>query len=145
MKVLDNTCLPCEASADVRLGRCGIGQKLNLAIPEKKRNFKVVEASSPRYGCLCQDEAELSLFPAWKRCWMVRGHQCKERAPGVYPPKWQECGATNWRTGAIVPVRAKKRNAVAFCRLAEKCMQRSAKRKRQVIIVTDGARFHKPE
>ena len=42
-------------------------------------------------------------------------------------------------------IRAKKRDAPAFCRLAEKCVQRSAKRKRRVIIVTDGARIHKPE
>jgi transposase len=92
-----------------------------------------------------QDEAELSLFPTLKRCWMLRGHQRKVRAPGQHPPKRQEYGATDWRTGEIVRVRAKKRNAQAFCRLVEKCVQRSAKRKRRVIIVTDGARIHKPE
>ena len=76
---------------------------------------------------------------------MLRGHQRKVRAPGEHPPKRQEYGATDWRTGEIVRVRATKRDAPAFCRLAEKCMQRSAKRKRRVIIVTDGARIHKPE
>jgi transposase len=92
-----------------------------------------------------EDEAELSLFPTLKRCWMLRGHQRKVRAPGSHPPKRQEYGATNWRTGEIVRIRAKKRDAPAFCRLAEKCMQRSAKRKRRVILVSDGARIHKPE
>ena len=76
---------------------------------------------------------------------MLRGHQRKVRAPGVHPPKRQEYAATNWRTGEIVRVRAKKRDAPAFCRLAEKCLQRSAKRKRRVILVIDGARIHKPE
>jgi len=78
---------------------------------------------------------------------MLRGQQRKIRAPGDHPPKRQDAerGATNWRTGEIVRIRAEKRNAEAFCRLAEKCLQRSAKRKRRVIIVTDGARFHKPE
>ena len=92
-----------------------------------------------------EDEAELSLFPTLKRCWMLRGHQRKVRAPGEHPPKRQEYGATDWRTGAIVRIRAEQRDAQAFCRLAEKCLQRSAKRKRRVIIVADGARIHKPE
>ena len=92
-----------------------------------------------------EDEAELSLFPTLKRGWMVRGHQRKVRAPGQHPPKRQEYGATDWRTGEILRVRAKKRDAQAFCRLIEKCMQRSAKRKRRVIIVADRARIHKPE
>jgi transposase len=92
-----------------------------------------------------EDEAELSLFPTLKRCWMLRGQQRQVRAPGERPPKRQEYGATDWRTGEIVRVRAEKRDAQAFCRLAEKCLRRSAKRKRRVIIVTDGARIHKPE
>lgn len=92
-----------------------------------------------------EDEAELSLFPTLIRTWMLRGQQRKVRAPGVHPPKRHECAATDWRTGAIVKVRAQQRNAKAFCRLGEKCMARSAKRKRRVIIVTDGARIHKPE
>jgi transposase len=92
-----------------------------------------------------QDEAELSLFPTLTRMWMVRGQQRKIRAPGVRPPKRHECAATDWRTGEIVRVRSKNRDAKAFCRLVEKCMARSASRKRRVIIVTDGARFHTPE
>ncbi len=92
-----------------------------------------------------EDEAELSLFPTLKRCWMLRGQQRKVRAPGERPPKRQEYGATDWRTGEIVRVRAEKRDAKAFCRLAEKCLQRSAKRRRRVILVIDGARIHKPE
>jgi transposase len=42
-------------------------------------------------------------------------------------------------------VRSPKREATAFGKLIEKCMARSARRKRRVIIVTNGARFHKPE
>ena len=76
---------------------------------------------------------------------MLRGQQRKVRAPGERPPKRHEYGATDWRTGEIVRVRAEKRDAQALCRLAEKCLQRSAKRRRRVIIVTDGARIHKPE
>lgn len=76
---------------------------------------------------------------------MLRGQQRKVRAPGEHPPKRQEYGATDWRTGEIVHVRAEKRDAEAFCRLVEKCMQRSAKRKRRVILVADGARIHKLE
>ena len=76
---------------------------------------------------------------------MLRGEQRKIRAPGVHPPKRHECAATDWRTGTIVRIRAEKRNAQAFCRLAEKCMTRSARRKRRVIIVVDRARIHTPE
>jgi len=92
-----------------------------------------------------QDEVELSLFPTLTRTWMKRGEQRKIKAPGVRPPKRHEVAATDWRTGDIVRVRSEKRNAEAFCRMVEQCMVRSAKRKRRVIIVTDGARFHKPE
>ena len=92
-----------------------------------------------------QDEAELSLFPTLTRTWMLRGQQRKVRAPGIRPPKRHECAATDWRTGDICKVRAKKRNGETFCKLVEKCMARSAQRKRRVIIVTDGANFHKPE
>lgn len=87
----------------------------------------------------------MSLFPTLTRMWMLRGNQRKIRAPGVHPPKRHECAATDWRTGAIVRIRAKKRNAEAFCRLAEKCLTRSARRKRRVIIIVDRARIHTPE
>jgi transposase len=87
----------------------------------------------------------MSLFPTLTRMWMIRGQQKKIRAPGVRPPKRHEGAATDWRTGDIVRIRAEKRNAAAFCRLVEKCLQRSARRKRRVIIVTDGARIHTPE
>lgn len=76
---------------------------------------------------------------------MKRGEQKKIKAPGISPPKRHEVAATDWRTGDIVRIRSEKRNAEAFCRMVEECMLRSAKRKRRVIIVTDGARFHKPE
>lgn len=92
-----------------------------------------------------QDEAELSLFPTLTRMWTLRGQQRRIRAPGVRPPKRHECAATDWRTGEIVRVRSKKRNAAAFCRLVEKCLERSAARKRRVMIVTDGAGFHTPK
>ena len=92
-----------------------------------------------------QDEAEMSLFPTLTRMWMIRGQQKKIRAPGVHPPKRHECAATDWRTGNIVRIRTEKRNAAAFCRLVEKCIRGSARRKRRVIIVTDGARIHTPE
>ena len=42
-------------------------------------------------------------------------------------------------------VRSEHRDAKAFCRLVEKCMARSAGRKRRVFIVTGGAKFHSPE
>jgi hypothetical protein len=87
----------------------------------------------------------MSLFPTLTRMWMIRGQQRKIRAPGVHPPKRHECAATDWRTGAIVRIRSKKRDAAAFCRLAKKCLARSARRKRRVILVTDGARIHTPE
>lgn len=92
-----------------------------------------------------QDEAELSLFPTLTRMWMLRGQQRKIRAPGVRPPKRQECAATDWRSGKIVRIRAEKRNAAAFCQLVEQCMARSARRKRRVILVVDGANIHTPE
>lgn len=92
-----------------------------------------------------QDEAELSLFPTLTRTWILRGQQRKVPAPGTHPPKRHEGAATDWRTGDICKVRSQKRDAAAFCKLVEKCMVRSARRKRRVIIVTDGARFHKPE
>ena len=76
---------------------------------------------------------------------MIRGHQKKVRAPGLSPPKRHECAATDWRTGDIVRVRATNRNAAAFCRLIEKCIRRSSRRKRRVIIVTDRARIHTQE
>jgi hypothetical protein len=92
-----------------------------------------------------QDEAEMSLFPTLTRMWMLRGQQRKIRAPGVHPPKRHECAATDWRTGTIVRIRAEKRNAKAFCRLIKKCMARSVRRKRRVIMVVDRARIHTPE
>ena len=87
----------------------------------------------------------MSLFPTLTRTWMKRGQQKKINAPGVRPPKRHEVAATDWRTGDIVRVRREKRNAEAFCQMVEACMARSANRKRRVIIVADGARFHKPE
>ncbi len=92
-----------------------------------------------------QDEAELSLFPTLTRMWMLRGQQKKIRAPGVHPPKRHECVATDWRTGDLVRVRGESRNAALFCRLLEACLERSARRKRRVIVVTDGPKIHTPE
>jgi hypothetical protein len=92
-----------------------------------------------------QDEAELSLLPTLTRMWMLRGHQTKIRAPGVKPPKRHECAATDWRKGHIVHVRSEKRDAATFCQLLDKCVARSACRKRRVIVVADRARFHRPE
>jgi transposase len=96
-----------------------------------------------------EDEAELSLFPTLTRMWTgllaVRGQQRKIRAPGVRPPKRQEYGAVDWRTGDLIQIRAEKRNSEGFCRLVEKCMARSAARKRRVIMIVDGANFHRPE
>jgi hypothetical protein len=92
-----------------------------------------------------EDEAELSLFPTLTRMWMLRGQQRKIRAPGVRPPKRQEYGTVDWRTGDLVQIRAAKRNSEGFCRLVEKCMVRSAARKRRVLMIVDGARFHKPD
>ena len=92
-----------------------------------------------------KDEAELSLFPTLSRTWTgllaVRGQQRKIRAPGVRPPKRQEYGAVDWRTGD--PSRfAATRNSEGFCRLVGKWMARSAARKRRVIMIMDGPRFH---
>jgi transposase len=87
----------------------------------------------------------LSLFPTLTRLWMLRGRQRKVRAPGVHPPKRHEGAATAWRTGDIVRVRGEGRNAAWFCRLVEACVARSARRKRRVVVVTDGAKIHTPE
>ena len=92
-----------------------------------------------------EDEAELSLFPTLTRMWMLRGQQRKIRAPGIRPAKRHEYGAVDWRTGDLVQLRAAKRNSEGFCRLVEKCLARSGARKRRVIMIVDGARFHKPE
>jgi transposase len=92
-----------------------------------------------------QDEAELSLFPTLTRMWMLHGQQKRVRAPGVHPPKRNECAATDWRTGDIVRVRGDQRDAATFCRLLEACLERSAQRKRRVILVTDRAKIHTPE
>ena len=92
-----------------------------------------------------EDEAELSTFPTLTRMWMRRGKQRKIRAPGVSPVKRHEVAAVDWRTGDIVRIRSEKRNAAAFCKLAEKCVERSAKRKRRAIMVLDRANFHRPE
>ena len=48
-----------------------------------------------------EDEAELSLFPTITRMWMLRGEQRLIRAPGISPPKRQEYGAVDWRTGDL--------------------------------------------
>jgi transposase len=92
-----------------------------------------------------EDEAKLSLFPTLTRMWMRRGQQRKIRAPGVHPPKREEYAATDWRSGQVVRIRALRRTAAAFCQLAEQCLQRSARRKRRVILVVDRARFHRPD
>lgn len=87
----------------------------------------------------------MSLFPTLTRMWMPRGRQKKIRAPGVHPPKRHECAATDWRTGEIVRVRGRRRDAETFCQLVEACLQRSAGRQRRVIMVTDGAKIPTPE
>jgi transposase len=92
-----------------------------------------------------QDEAEMSMFPTLTRMWTPRGVQPKIPAPGVSPAKRYESVAINWRTGSHERVSGLKRNADIFCHVVEKCVTRSAKRKRRVILITDGPRFHKPE
>ena len=87
----------------------------------------------------------MSLFPTLTRMWMPRGQQRRVKAPGVHPPKRHEVVAVDWRSGDIVRVRSPQRNAAAFCHLVEKCMARSARRKRRVIIVTDRAGVHRRE
>ena len=73
--------------------------------------------------------------------WTTTENPCPRRAPA----QASECAATDWCTGVIVRIRAEKRNAEAFCRLIEKCMARSAHRKRRVIMVVDSARIHTPK
>ena len=73
---------------------------------------------------------------------MQRGQQRKIRAPGVSAPKCQEYAATDWHSGEIVHLRAERRNAESFCRLAELCVARSARRKRRVILLVDNFRIH---
>lgn len=84
----------------------------------------------------------MSLFPTLTRMWMIRGRQKKVPAPGVHPPKCYEFAAADWRTGSILHGRSKSRNAAAFCRLVERCVARSAKRKRRVIFVADSLKIH---
>jgi hypothetical protein len=132
-------------SVGVRLGQSNIWRNNKLATLKKRGTFTPTEASAAGADVYVQDEAEMSLFPTLTRMWMLRGKQHKIRAPGIHPPKRHECAATDWRTGTIVRIRSEKRNAQAFCRLAEKCMTRSARRKRRVIIVVDRARIHTPE
>jgi hypothetical protein len=87
----------------------------------------------------------MSRFQTLTRMGMLRGHQRRVRAPGVHPPTREEFAATDWRSGQIVRVRAEKRNAEAFCRLVEKCLERSGPRRRRVSIVVDGAGGHTKE
>lgn len=84
----------------------------------------------------------MSLFPTLKRMWMVRGQQKKVPAPGVHPPKCYEFGAVDWRTGTVLHVRSKTRNAAAFCRLVDRCVARSARRNRRTIFVADSLKIH---
>jgi len=77
--------------------------------------------------------------------WMIRGLQRKVPAPGVSPPKCYEFLAVDWRSGKIIRLQSKKRNSHAFCRLVERCLGRSARRKRRVIVVTDKPKFHTRE
>lgn len=84
----------------------------------------------------------MSLFPTLARTWMIRGQQKKVPAPGVHPPKCYEFAAADWRTGSVLHGRSESRNAAAFCRLVERCVARSAKRKRRVILVTDSLKIH---
>lgn len=113
--------------------------------PKKGAISRLLNHPSRGADIYVQDEVEMSLFPTLTRTWMKRGQQKKINAPGVRPPKRHEVAATDWRTGDIVRVRSEKRNAEAFCQMVEQCLARSARRKRRVIIVTDGPRFHKPE
>jgi hypothetical protein len=92
-----------------------------------------------------QDEAGPSLFPTLTRMWTLRGRQKRVRAPGVHPPKRQESAATDRRTGDTVRVRGERRDAETFCRLLEACLERSARRKRRVVVVTDRFKIHTPE
>ena len=77
--------------------------------------------------------------------WMLRGQQRKIRAPDLRPPKRHEYGAVDWRTGDLIQTRAAQRNSEGFCRLVEKCMLGSVARKRRVLMIVDGANFHRPE
>jgi DDE superfamily endonuclease len=61
------------------------------------------------------------------------------------PAKRYESVAINWRTGDHERVTGLKRNADIFWHVVERCVTRSAKRKRRVILIPDGPRFHKPE
>lgn len=75
----------------------------------------------------------------------MRGKQRKIKAPGVRPAKRHEVASADWRTGDIVRVRSERRSAKAFCELVEKCLKRSARRKRRVVMVLDRAQVHRPE
>lgn len=76
---------------------------------------------------------------------MRRGKQRRIYASGVSPAKRHEVATVDWRTGDIVRVRCKQRNASAFCHLVEKCLKRLAEHKKTVIMVLDRARFHRPD
>lgn len=114
---------------------------------KKRLDYSALEPSAARSrsATRVEDEAELSLFPTLIRMWALRGQQRKIRAPGVSPPKRHEYGAVDWRTGDLVQIRAPKRDSAGFCRLVEKCRARSAGRKRRVVMIVDGAQFHRPE
>ncbi len=132
-------------SVGAQPGLSSIWRSSNPAMLKKTALTRLLNHPPRGADLYVQDEAELSLFPTLTRMWMLRGQQRKIRSPGVRPPKRQECAATDWRTGKIVRIRAEKRNAKAFCQLAEKCKARSARCKRRVIFVVDGAKVHTPK
>lgn len=145
MSVFASIWVNSTSSADDRPGASNSWPNSSRGTPKKGAITRVLNHPPRGADVYVQDEVELSLFPTLTRTWMPRGQQRRVRAPGVHPPKREEVAAIDWRSGVIVRIRSLQRNAAAFCRLVEKCMARSARRKRRVILVTDRARFQRRE
>jgi hypothetical protein len=88
-----------------------------------------------------QDEADLALLPTLTRTWMLRGQQLKVPAPGTNE-KRSVSVAADLGEGWLWWFNHERRCAEQFGRTLTACAQRSQRRGRLAVMLTDNAPSH---
>jgi len=90
-----------------------------------------------------QDEVDINTNPKIGSMWMRRGQQAEVVTPGTNTKRYL-AGSLNWRTGALIVIDGKRRNAELFLAHLDE-LRRRLRCYTRIHVICDNASFHRPD
>jgi putative transposase len=87
-----------------------------------------------------EDEVDVETNPKIGCMWMPKGKQAEVETPGTND-KRSLAGSLNWRTGAVIVTRGRRRDAALFVEHLHD-LRRRLRRYRKAHVICDNAKFH---